>query len=90
MPHCLRTISTQATTWWETSGGTSATSSVRCAGSAIRSEEYTDGREIYVGVFGNKRLAALPPQELFFKRLPDGASEMLTYRAKSDEVYRKR
>src|SRR5688572_12923748 len=33
-------------------------------------EEYVDGREIYVGVLGNSRLAALPPWELDFGTLP--------------------
>jgi hypothetical protein len=31
-------------------------------------EEFIDGREIYVGVFGNKRLTVLPPWELFFEK----------------------
>ena len=53
-------------------------------------EEYIDGRELYVGVFGNDRLTVLPPQELFFNQLPDGAPRVLTYKAKWDEDYRKK
>lgn len=53
-------------------------------------EEYIDGRELYVGVFGNDRLTVLPPQELFFRGLKDGAPRVLTYKAKWDEAYRKR
>src|SRR5882672_3557917 len=29
-------------------------------------EEYVDGRELYLGVLGNKRLTVLPPREIFF------------------------
>lgn len=53
-------------------------------------EEYIDGRELYVGVFGNERLTVLPPQELHFKQWPADAPRVLTYRAKWDEAYRRR
>jgi D-alanine-D-alanine ligase len=53
-------------------------------------EEYIEGRELYVGVFGNERLTVLPPQELFFGRLPEGAPRMLTFKAKWDERYRRK
>lgn len=53
-------------------------------------EEYIDGRELYVGVFGNDRLTVLPPQELYFKQLPEGAPRVLTYKAKWDEKYREK
>ncbi|HLK35745.1 MAG TPA: hypothetical protein VKU41_03260 [Polyangiaceae bacterium] len=29
-------------------------------------EEYVDGRELYLGVLGNKRLTVFPPREIFF------------------------
>jgi D-alanine-D-alanine ligase len=29
-------------------------------------EEYVDGRELYMGVLGNKRLTVFPPREIFF------------------------
>lgn len=53
-------------------------------------EEYIDGRELYVGVFGNERLTVLPPTELFFKQLPKRTPRFLTYKAKWDESYRRR
>jgi D-alanine-D-alanine ligase len=53
-------------------------------------EEYIDGRELYVGIFGNERLTVLPPQELFFKQTPDNVPRFLTYKAKWDQNYRKK
>lgn len=53
-------------------------------------EEYIEGRELYVGVFGNERLTVLPPQELFFKKLPSASPRVLTFRAKWDDEYRKK
>ncbi len=53
-------------------------------------EEYIEGRELYVGIFGNERLTVLPPQELFMKQLPNGTPNMLTYKAKWDRTYRKK
>lgn len=53
-------------------------------------EEYIDGKELYVGVFGNDRLTALPPQELFFKESPATMPRFLTYKAKWDPAYRKK
>ena len=53
-------------------------------------EEYIDGRELYVGVFGNKRLTVLPPQELYFRKLPKETPRVLTYKAKWDPAYRRR
>lgn len=53
-------------------------------------EEYIDGRELYVGVFGKDRLTVLPPQELHFRRLPDGAPHVLTFKAKWDQRYRRK
>lgn len=40
-------------------------------------EEYVDGRELYLGVLGNKRLTVFPPREIFFGEAPapiDGES----------------
>lgn len=55
-------------------------------------EEYIDGRELYVGVLGNKRLTVLPPRELFFKNVGDNGDGpvLATYRAKWDEEYQKK
>jgi|CZKU01.1.fsa_nt_gi D-alanine-D-alanine ligase len=33
-------------------------------------EEYVDGRELYLGVLGNKRLTVFPPREIFFGEAP--------------------
>ncbi|MBM3990638.1 MAG: D-alanine--D-alanine ligase [Planctomycetes bacterium] len=45
-------------------------------------EEYIDGREIYVGVFGNSMPTALPPIEIDFSGLPEGAPKIMSSRAK--------
>src|SRR3984957_10518892 len=34
-------------------------------------EEYVEGRELYLGVFGNKRLTVFPPREIFFGEAPE-------------------
>jgi D-alanine-D-alanine ligase len=66
-------------------------------------EEYIDGRELYLGVLGNKRLTVLPPREIFFGE-PTPAAEpgelpapeeadaprFATAKAKWDDVYRKK
>jgi D-alanine-D-alanine ligase len=39
-------------------------------------EEYVEGREIYVGVLGNKKPEALPPIELDLSRLPEGTPKI--------------
>ncbi len=62
-------------------------------------EEYVDGRELYLGVLGNKRLTVFPPREIFFGQAPSGAAEpqsaddapkFATAKAKWDEGYRKK
>jgi len=53
-------------------------------------EEFIDGRELYVGVLGTGRLTVLPPRELHFRQLPEGAPRVLTYKAKWDERYRRK
>ncbi|HTB77822.1 MAG TPA: hypothetical protein VK762_31470 [Polyangiaceae bacterium] len=68
-------------------------------------EEYVDGRELYLGVLGNKRLTVLPPREIFFGepastedgQTPDVALAMAkegprfaTAKAKWDDAYRKK
>lgn len=35
-------------------------------------EEYVEGRELYLGVLGNKRLTVFPPREIFFGEPADG------------------
>lgn len=53
-------------------------------------EEFIEGREIYVGVIGNKRLKTLPPWELKYKNVDKPEKEIYTERAKWNENYRKR
>jgi D-alanine-D-alanine ligase len=53
-------------------------------------EEFIDGREIYVGVFGNKRLTVLPPWELFFEKTAPGSMAIATSRAKHNLDYQVR
>lgn len=48
-------------------------------------EEYIEGREFYVGVLGNHDPIALPPIELDFSGLPEGAPHVLDSKAKWDE-----
>jgi len=51
-------------------------------------EEYVAGRELKVGVLGNRELTVLPPREVRFGRR--GGPRFLTGRVKSDRAYRKR
>jgi D-alanine-D-alanine ligase len=51
-------------------------------------EEYIDGREIYVGVLGNRKLVSLPPWEVDFGRLPSGEARVATNRVKWNRQYR--
>jgi D-alanine-D-alanine ligase len=52
-------------------------------------EEFVDGRELYVGVLGNRRARVLPPLELEVKR-PQGAPLIATGRIKHDVGYQRR
>jgi len=45
-------------------------------------EEYVDGRELYVGVVGNAQPQVLPPIEVDFSGLPEGAPKIMTGKAK--------
>jgi D-alanine-D-alanine ligase len=55
-------------------------------GDAALAEEYIEGREFYVGVLGNgAELTALPPIEMDFSGLPDGAPRVMDQAAKFDE-----
>ena len=56
----------------------------------VIAEEYIEGREFYVSVFGNHRLSVFPIRELIFKEVPPDEPKIATYRAKWDEEYRKR
>jgi len=52
-------------------------------------EEYIEGREIYVGVLGNRQLQTLTPWELHFRNLPEGAPRVATSKVKWDLRYQK-
>ncbi len=53
-------------------------------------EEYIEGRELYVSVLGQKRLAVFPSRELFFEHVADDAPKFATSKVKWDDVYRKK
>lgn len=53
-------------------------------------EEYIAGRELYVGVIGNERLATFPARELFFREFPEGEPKFASFKAKWDDDYRKK
>ena len=59
-------------------------------GQDVIAEEYIEGRELYVSVFGNHRLQVFPIRELVFKEVPPDEPKIATYKAKWDEEYRKR
>jgi D-alanine-D-alanine ligase len=59
-------------------------------GSPALVEEFIEGREIYVAIYGNEQLTALPPWELTMSNLPDGAPVIATDKAKWDPSYQKR
>jgi len=45
-------------------------------------EEYIEGRELYVGILGNREPVAFPPVEVDFSGLPEGAPQILGTEAK--------
>jgi D-alanine-D-alanine ligase len=53
-------------------------------------EEYIDGRELYVGVFGNTRLTTLPVWEMNFGTLSEQQSGIATRKVKWDRSYQKK
>jgi D-alanine-D-alanine ligase len=59
-------------------------------GSDAIAEQYIEGREVYVGVMGNRRLKTLPPWEMVFTKMPEGLPRIATAKAKWDEGYQKR
>jgi len=62
----------------------------RNVGTAAIAEEYIEGRELTVGVLGNKRLEAFPVWEMFFDALPEGAPAIATSRVKWDQGYQRK
>jgi D-alanine-D-alanine ligase len=53
-------------------------------------EEYIEGRELYVSIFGNRRLQVLPIREVVFTKIPEDRPRFATFKAKWDEAYRQR
>jgi D-alanine-D-alanine ligase len=53
-------------------------------------EQYIEGRELYVGVMGNRKLLTLPVWELCLENLPADAMRIATAKVKWDEGYRMR
>ena len=53
-------------------------------------EEYVEGREIYVSVLGNDRLATFPILEMDFGKMPDDQYRIATAKVKWDEAYQER
>ena len=53
-------------------------------------EEFIDGRELYVGILGNRRLTTLPIWELLFKNAPPGMPQIATVRVKWDFEHQKK
>ncbi|MGI9517797.1 MAG: D-alanine--D-alanine ligase family protein, partial [Pirellulaceae bacterium] len=53
-------------------------------------EDYIEGRELYVGVMGNRRLTVLPVWEMTFAKAPEGTPIIATSRIKWDLEYQKK
>ncbi len=53
-------------------------------------EEYIHGRELYVGVIGNRKLISYPVWELPFEHLPEGTLPIATEKLKWDVAFQKR
>lgn len=58
-------------------------------GDAI-AEQYIDGRELYVGILGNKRLEVLPIRELSFDGKAGREQRIATYNVKWNDKYREK
>ena len=53
-------------------------------------ERFIEGRELYVGVLGNRRLQVLPVWELLLDKLPDDSHRVATARVKWSVKYQKK
>jgi len=62
----------------------------RTTNSHAIAEQFIEGREIYVGVIGNKKLQTYTPWELVIRNLPDGALNIATGRLKWNPAYQRR
>ena len=59
-------------------------------GSDALVEEFIEGRELYVGVMGNRRLRRLPVWEMVFGTMPDSLAAIATRKVKWDKSYREK
>jgi D-alanine-D-alanine ligase len=59
-------------------------------GTAAIVERYIDGRELYVGLIGNRVLHSLPVWELFFTNMPPEAKRIATDRVKWSVKYQQK
>ncbi|MEM1448357.1 MAG: D-alanine--D-alanine ligase [Planctomycetota bacterium] len=59
-------------------------------GTAALCEEYIVGRELTVGILGNKRVEVSPVWEIFMDDLPSGVANITTSRVKWDHAYQKK
>jgi D-alanine-D-alanine ligase len=53
-------------------------------------EEYIEGRELYVGVMGNRRLQTFPIWEMRFEKMPEDVARIATAKVKWDHEYQKK
>lgn len=53
-------------------------------------EQFIEGRELYVGVLGNRRLQVLPVWELILDKMPEEAKRIATERVKWSSKYQKK
>lgn len=56
----------------------------------VIAEEYIEGRELYVGIFGDDRLTVLPIWELLFANMPENKPRIATRRVKWDAKYQEK
>jgi D-alanine-D-alanine ligase len=59
-------------------------------GTAAIAERYIEGRELYVGILGNRRLQVFPVWELRMDRLPEEAKPIATERVKWSRKYQQK
>ena len=62
----------------------------RQLGTDALAERFVDGRELYVGVLGNRRLQVFPTWELTFDKMPDDVPFIATAKVKWDLDYQKK
>ncbi len=53
-------------------------------------EHYIDGRELYVGIIGNRRLQTFPVWEMLFTKMPEHVQRIATARVKFNPEYQKK